>query len=419
MNTTRDRTELRILDDNSVRHLALGIATSFQDTKHIPSTLIKGQSREGGGEGKTRKCPRGKETRIPACWGRGERGKKKGENEEEGTARYRKFESSHRGSGCCFIMRCTHLLQPPRTSWYLFLVRSLHTAVCVKRTVCSMQSSRDRCIVESVVGLSSFCQDSQGLPIQDASTYKDFSLRVESKILLYTATPVFSFFNVSFPLSLFLSLSLSVLFSLPAEIGIRRLIIAATWLDKRGWSSKIRLVQRGFTYFPSLFIFPFSLYSVSRMGESSEESCCPRADELLMPDHCLGHVPIRKNSPRYDILNSVWLVARWDILVWLNTFRLEKVPKQMPIFEGIFAIDRSKTSIFIHLWKSIYVKNDCIRFIKIIITPSIIIFLLREYQSLSKNPSPNYQHLVLNPILLSNKRAKKEIDPSVNMHHTG
>lgn len=50
MNTTRDRTELRILDDNSVRHLALGIATSFQDTKHIPSTLIKGQSREGGGE---------------------------------------------------------------------------------------------------------------------------------------------------------------------------------------------------------------------------------------------------------------------------------------------------------------------------------------------------------------------------------
>ena len=163
----------------------------------------------------------------------GEGGKKKGEN-EEGTARYRKFESSHRGSGCCFIMRCTHLLQPPRTSWYLFLVRSLHTAVCVKRTVCSMQSSRDRCIVESVVGLSSFCQDSQGLPIQDASTYKDFSLRVESKILLYTATPVFSFFNVSFSLSLSLSFSLCS-FCAPRRsvYGIRRLIIAATSLDER------------------------------------------------------------------------------------------------------------------------------------------------------------------------------------------
>lgn len=89
-------------------------------------------------------------TRIPARGRKKKKGKKRGEEgeNEEGTARYRKFESSHRGSGCCFIMRCTHLLQPPRTSWYLFLVRSLHTAVCVfKRTVCSMQSSRDRCIV--------------------------------------------------------------------------------------------------------------------------------------------------------------------------------------------------------------------------------------------------------------------------------
>lgn len=56
---------------------------------------------------------------------------------------------------------------------------------------------------------------------------------------------------------------------------------------------------------PLGFYFLFLPVLVSRMGESSEESCCPRADELLMPDHCLGHVPIRKNSRRYDILNSV------------------------------------------------------------------------------------------------------------------
>lgn len=67
----RDQTELRILDDNSVRHLDLGIATSFQDTKHIPSTLIKGQSREEG----RHESVRVEKTRIPA-WGRGGGGKK-------------------------------------------------------------------------------------------------------------------------------------------------------------------------------------------------------------------------------------------------------------------------------------------------------------------------------------------------------
>lgn len=121
------------------RHLAFDV---FQE--RIPSTLIKGQWMEGT------KVSAWKRRGFQREEGKKKKGKKRGEKgeNEEGTARYRKFESSHRGSGCCFIMRCTHLLQPPRTSWYLFLVRSLHTAVCVfKRTVCSMQSSRDRCIV--------------------------------------------------------------------------------------------------------------------------------------------------------------------------------------------------------------------------------------------------------------------------------
>lgn len=76
MNTTRDRTELRILDDNSVRHLALGIATSFQDTKHIPSTLIKGQSREGGGRREDTKVSAWKRDADSSVLGKRGEGKK-------------------------------------------------------------------------------------------------------------------------------------------------------------------------------------------------------------------------------------------------------------------------------------------------------------------------------------------------------
>lgn len=227
--------------------------------------------------------------------------KEKGENEEE-TARYRKFESSHRGSGCCFIMRCTHLLQPPRTSWYLFLVRSLHTAVCVKRTVCSMQSSRDRRIV--------VCRPSAKIARDYRSKTRQLirisPYELNRKSFFIRLRP--SFHSSMSCLSLSLSFSCAPLLPPPApEVGIwnkavnyRGNVIGRTWLKLENsiGSAWIQLFSLGFL---------FSLYPRigSRMGESSEESCCPRADELLMPDHCLGHVPIRKNSRRYDILNSV------------------------------------------------------------------------------------------------------------------
>lgn len=217
----------------------------FQE--RIPSTLIKGQWREGTkvSAWKRRGFQRGEEKK---------RKKKKGEN-EEGTARYRKFESSHRGSGCCFIMRCTHLLQPPRTSWYLFLVRSLHTAVCVKRTVCSMQSSRDRRIV--------VCRPSAKIARDYRSKTRQLirisPYELNRKSFFIRLRP--SFHSSMSCLSLSLSFSCAPLLppSPPPRLvyGTRRLIIAATWSDERGWNSKIRLDQLGFSYFPSVFCFLF------------------------------------------------------------------------------------------------------------------------------------------------------------------
>lgn len=64
--------------------------------------------------------------------------------------RYRKFRDSSRESGCRFIMRCTRLSSRRarlRTIWYLFLVRTLHTAVraCHRLAVCKCRSIWDAC----------------------------------------------------------------------------------------------------------------------------------------------------------------------------------------------------------------------------------------------------------------------------------
>lgn len=96
-----------------------------------------------------------------------EREKKK-RRRKNSVARYRKFESSHRGSGCCFVMRRTHLSNLHGLVGICFsselCIRpcaSANVAVCKTATREWERDASERREKERESGLSSFCQDSR------------------------------------------------------------------------------------------------------------------------------------------------------------------------------------------------------------------------------------------------------------------